>query len=145
MSKSGRIGVVQGSADKANAPLGSSEGAARLPDYHSQKNADATAFQLPKMLKLIAALWLAAVPLTAQADDVCMPAAELEAALIDWYGEEPADEGPSDTVLWRSATGSTWTVVRYFQDGTACAIDSGVGGYAKEQYGATVKIARLEE
>ena len=150
-SKSGRIGIVLGGADKANSPMGSSKRVARLPVpslpeilYVKASRASSSARGLSRFAGLIAACLIATLPGASQAD-VCMPAAELEAALIDWYGEEPVQQGPSDTVLWSTETGSSWTVVRYFKDGTACSIDSGFGGLADAVSPSPVQVARLAE
>jgi hypothetical protein len=106
-------------------------GKTRLPELRSQAELDrrskaACRFAVRNWAwSILVALCLLPVP--AFADDVCMPAAELEAALIDWYGEAPRAEGPAGTVLWVTSDGASWTLVRYEADGTACSIDHGVG------------------
>ncbi len=55
-----------------------------------------------------------------------MPATEMEAALIDWYQENPAEEVRHDIVLWTSQGGETWTLVKYRSDGVACTLENGV-------------------
>jgi hypothetical protein len=59
------------------------------------------------------------------ASEVCMPSDEMEAALIDWYGERPVQANSSNIVLWKSEGGETWTVVKYNPDGTACTLQHG--------------------
>ena len=54
-----------------------------------------------------------------------MQSNELEAALIDWYEERPAQEYPHNIVLWKSANGATWTLVKYDSSGVACTIEQG--------------------
>ena len=49
---------------------------------------------------------------TAMADSVCMSSAEMEASLVDWYGETPvAGQEAKDTQLWASNICPTATVV----------------------------------
>lgn len=63
---------------------------------------------------------------SAFAQNVCMPEMEMEAALIDWYGEEPKGQFSSDKEqLWASDENGTWTVVRSLADGNACVIAQG--------------------
>lgn len=64
-------------------------------------------------------------PLAGHADVVCLPDAELEAALIDWHGEQPSEQLGQDIVIWTSEGGATWTMVKYHDDGTACRLESG--------------------
>lgn len=52
-----------------------------------------------------------------------MQSNELDAALIDWYEERPAQEYPHNIVLWKSANGATWTLVKYDSSGVACTIE----------------------
>jgi hypothetical protein len=59
------------------------------------------------------------------ASEICMPADEMEAALLDWYDEHPDQENPSEIALWKSDGGETWTIVRYNDDGTACTLHHG--------------------
>jgi hypothetical protein len=61
----------------------------------------------------------------ASASEVCMPSDELKAALIDWYAESPVQVNSSNTILWKSEGGETWTVVKYNPDGTACTLQHG--------------------
>jgi len=57
---------------------------------------------------------------------VCMPAAEMEAALIDWYGERPVPENASEKEkLWVSDRTGTWTMVEYRTSGQACVLAQG--------------------
>ena len=76
----------------------------------------------------VTALLATSIPATsAFADDnVCMSSEELEASLIDWYGEEPvepASNGPNQ--MWVSETTGTWTLVQYSGNGTACVLSTG--------------------
>jgi hypothetical protein len=60
------------------------------------------------------------------AGDVCMPAPEMKAALIDWYGERPVAAPSADRKqLWVSQTSGTWTLVRTFSDGISCVLAQG--------------------
>ena len=61
-----------------------------------------------------------------QGSDVCMPAPELKASLIDWYAERPV-EGQKDLKqqLWASEQTGSWTVVKFFTDGRACVMAQG--------------------
>ena len=64
------------------------------------------------------------------ADDskVCMEASELEAAIVDWYNETLVSWEGSDTYVWASGVGGTWTVVQYTSNGSkefACVIGQG--------------------
>lgn len=68
---------------------------------------------------------ISVVPYWAEAGQACIPASEAEAALIDWYGEAPVQDGPNNTVLWVSSDRSTWTVLKYTRDGFACRVDHG--------------------
>ena len=87
-----------------------------------------------RCLKAIAAFWCLILRLflvfllssQAQAEVICMAADDLEAALIDWYGEHPSRELSSEIVLWKSNDGHTWTVVEYLSDGRACSLLSGM-------------------
>lgn len=71
------------------------------------------------------------------AEEICMPAAELEASLIDWYGEKPVAEGPRGLVVWSSDEGNTWTLVAYKANGTACALEQG------RDWNGAVSVAQL--
>ncbi len=63
---------------------------------------------------------------SAMAQQVCMTADEMGAALIDWYGETP-NAAPSETreQLWVSEETGTWTMVKTYSDGQACVIAQG--------------------
>jgi len=59
---------------------------------------------------------------------VCTNAAELEASLVDWHNETLASWNGSDTYVWSSGVGGSWTVVKYVGSGSdmiACVIDQG--------------------
>lgn len=80
-------------------------------------------------LSLALALGLSATLVGAQEgsnQDVCMPAEEMKASLVDWYGEtpvaEPSDEGEQ---MWASDRSGTWTMVKLMADGNACVIAQG--------------------
>ena len=82
------------------------------------------------MKPLISALAIAtsltlAAP-AAQAEQVCMNADEMAAALIDWYGESPvAAPDENRQQIWASSATGTWTMVRTFSDGSACVLAQG--------------------
>ncbi|MEX0311573.1 MAG: hypothetical protein AB3N17_15160 [Tateyamaria sp.] len=60
------------------------------------------------------------------ADPVCMEATEMEAALIDWYGETPVGGAWSDDQqLWASEASGTWTLMHLLPDGRACVLSQG--------------------
>lgn len=99
------------------------------------------------MLLCAAAPVLAALPSVARADEpVCMRAGEMEAALIDWYGEYPTPvhrETASATIrLWAAPQSGTWTMVKYLIDGTACVIAEGEDWGGPKQGDALVALAR---
>lgn len=63
---------------------------------------------------------------TAMADSVCMSSAEMEASLVDWYGETPvAGQEAKDTQLWASERNGTWSLVQYLPDGNSCVLETG--------------------
>ena len=81
-------------------------------------------------MKRIATLICASlsVPASAWADTVCMAVVEMEAALIDWYGEAPVPGAvASDQQLWASEATGTWTLMGLNNDGTACVLGQGAG------------------
>jgi len=60
------------------------------------------------------------------AQNVCMSATEMEASLIDWYGEAPVDGSATDsTEIWASDDTGTWTLVQYLADGQSCVLAQG--------------------
>ncbi|MEL6452826.1 MAG: S-adenosyl-L-homocysteine hydrolase [Pseudomonadota bacterium] len=72
------------------------------------------------------ALTLGGAATGAVASNVCMPAAEMEASLIDWYGETPVDGSDSETTqIWASDQSGTWTLVQYLADGQSCVLAQG--------------------
>lgn len=75
----------------------------------------------------ILTLLLGGKPLAAQDAPVCMNAFEMEAALIDWYGESPVEPGANGSMIWASRNGETWTEVSYREDGQSCVIAQGTG------------------
>lgn len=67
----------------------------------------------------------------AQADQTCMTAGEMDAGLIDWYGERPVESTDDGRmVLWQNDDAGTWTLVSYRPSGMACTLDSGVTALA---------------
>jgi len=88
------------------------------------------------MTRLISILALAiatgggTVSETRAAQPVCLDASELEATLIDMYGEYPQPgvtrTATAVTQIWASPRTGTWTLVKYLADGTACAVDEGL-------------------
>lgn len=85
----------------------------------------------PVNLTLSMALVLGLSATAASAQDVsghqvCMPAEEMKASLVDWYGEtpvaEPSQEGEQ---MWASDRTGTWTMVRLLADGNACVVAQG--------------------
>ena len=80
----------------------------------------------PLFFTLVAALGLGTISSTAQAEQVCMTADEMQSALIDWYGEEPVTEPTDDNrQLWASNRTGTWTMVKTLADGNACVVAQG--------------------
>lgn len=78
-------------------------------------------------MKLIIALF-ATLPGMAMADPetVCMPAGDMDAGLVDWYGEAVTSQSPDGTLaLWQNAETGSWTLVEYAATGLACAVNSG--------------------
>ncbi|MFT6676870.1 MAG: hypothetical protein ACJAVM_003076 [Sulfitobacter sp.] len=74
----------------------------------------------------ISALVFSLAASAANAGDVCMPAGELKASLIDWYGEQPiAEPTEKHEQLWASKQTGTWTMVKTLADGNACVIGQG--------------------
>lgn len=78
---------------------------------------------------LAAGLGLAWGSANAQEPSVCMSADDMEAGLIDWYGEHALTQSADGTlVLWKNLRSGSWTIVSYLANGEACAIDSGEEG-----------------
>ena len=72
------------------------------------------------------ALMTSVTPIVAMAREMCTTAHEMEASLIDWYGEtlvEGADR--LELQMWASQATGTWTLVRYLPDGNACTVAHG--------------------
>ena len=80
----------------------------------------------PSIFTISAAVFMALSPLPAKAEQVCMMAGEMKAALIDGYGERPIAQ-PTDNKqqLWASAATGSWTMLRFYSDGSACVIAQG--------------------
>lgn len=58
-----------------------------------------------------------------------MPADEMEAGLIDWYGEHAALESADGAlVLWKNQNSGSWTILAYRANGDACAVEMGDEG-----------------
>ena len=105
-----------------------------LPELRSQSELDIATYQAMMPSKLGKCIkwfrWagfflMISFTAAAHATEFCMPSDELEAALIDWYGEHPVEESSDNIVLWASQGGETWTVVQYNADGTACTLGQG--------------------
>jgi hypothetical protein len=80
----------------------------------------------PVFSTLTFVLALGAAATTAAAEDVCMPAGEMKAALIDWYGERPVPgESQGSSQVWASSTTGTWSMVKFMGDGNACVTAQG--------------------
>ena len=62
------------------------------------------------------------------ADTVCLSLDELNAALVDWYGETMVGAVyDQQEHLWISARTGTWTMASISSDGTACVTAQGLG------------------
>lgn len=77
------------------------------------------------------------------AQQVCMSADEMGAALIDWYGETPIN-APTESreQTWVSQATGTWTVVKTFADGQSCVVAQGddwIQGMDQEQIVAALR------
>jgi len=82
------------------------------------------------VLYTTAALFAFSLPVFADAPagdaQVCMDSAELEAALIDWYGEAPVPgQAEANRKLWAAGIGGTWTVISYGANGQGCVVGQG--------------------
>ncbi|MDJ0857468.1 MAG: S-adenosyl-L-homocysteine hydrolase [Dinoroseobacter sp.] len=65
----------------------------------------------------------ALLPFAAAASDGCMLADEMDATLVDWYGERVvAQTQNGNAALWRNELTGSWTIVEYFEDGLACVL-----------------------
>lgn len=75
-------------------------------------------------ISFVAATVLSATSLSAQ--EVCMSTAEMEAGLVEWYGETPVEGTRTDTTtIWASEQTGTWTLVQYLADGQSCVLAQG--------------------
>ncbi|SFB04468.1 hypothetical protein SAMN05421688_2491 [Poseidonocella pacifica] len=77
-----------------------------------------------QMIKIFISSLMLAAPAAAQ---TCMDAQELEASLIDWYGETPVGAQDTDFQVWASETSGTWSMVEYRETGEACVLSTGEG------------------
>ncbi len=65
-------------------------------------------------------------PAAVLASENCMVAEEMDASLVDWYGERVvAQTETGDTVLWQNDLTGSWTVVEYHDSGLACVLGFG--------------------
>ena len=81
-----------------------------------------------KLFALSATLLAATVSLAqANSQPICMSTTELEASLVDWYGEQPVRQINENSVLWASQQKGSWTVVTHKQNRTSCVIEQGEG------------------
>ena len=79
-------------------------------------------------LVVILGLILVAAPVPGRAGWLCMPLDELNAALVDWYGETLVNTASRDKErLWMSAQTGTWTRAVIRSDGNACVTGQGDG------------------
>ena len=77
----------------------------------------------PAILTVISLVTLSGAAL---AQTPCMSAPEMEAGLIDWYGEAPVEGAPrARAQMWASEETGTWTLVQYLADGNACVVAQG--------------------
>ena len=80
------------------------------------------------MIKISILYLLLSVSAVAQTPPVCMPHEELDASLIDWYGERAVSQSDDGRwILWRNANTTSWTVVEYLENGLACTSAHGIG------------------
>lgn len=78
------------------------------------------------MKRLILGLVTATLTATAAASDtICMKTADLEAGLIDWYGEVPVRQISGTAMLWKSELAGTWSIVEKRMNGISCTIETG--------------------
>jgi hypothetical protein len=110
----------------------------KLNDFADRQVRKKKIASTPAMACMIFAM-IAPVPAHARSSGVCMQSAELEAALIDWYQEQPAEVTGHDIVLWKSQGGETWTLVKYRSDGVACALKNGTDWHGFQS------LARFDE
>ena len=83
------------------------------------------------------------MPVHAQDRSVCMSTAEMEAALVDWYGETPAQQNDDGSIIWASGIGGTWTIVTYEPNGISCTLAQGDDW--SPNLGGNQLIAQLEQ
>lgn len=79
-----------------------------------------------KQLFALLLLTVTAPTVLAAQDTPCMPTAEAEASLIDWYGERPVSGSQEEgAVLWTAGYGQSWTLLSYQADGMSCTLAQG--------------------
>ncbi|WP_092077045.1 hypothetical protein [Poseidonocella sedimentorum] len=64
-----------------------------------------------------------------------MSSGELEAGLVDWYGERPVEPASGARQLWASEVSGSWSLVEYRGDGRACVLRTGDGWAPAEEPG----------
>ena len=80
----------------------------------------------PVFSTFVIALVMGSIGSRAAAEDVCTPAEELKASLIDWYAERPvAEPDANGQQVWASERTGTWTMVAFEDDGVACVVAQG--------------------
>tara|TARA_R110001632_G_scaffold106048_3_gene215626 strand:- start:241 stop:558 length:318 start_codon:yes stop_codon:yes gene_type:complete len=98
----------------------------------------------PVISTLVLTFAIGAVSAPAFAGEVCMPAQELKASLVDWYGEEPVPNQQDGNVqVWASEMTGTWSAVKTLSDGTACVTAQGTDWMAGLETQQTI-IAALD-
>jgi hypothetical protein len=99
------------------------------PDYSMERFAFSKVLSTkePRMKPAIFTLMTLMITTPALAsENVCMSAPEMEASLIDWYGEAPvAGSGSETTQMWAADATGSWTLVQYLADGNACVLAQG--------------------
>ncbi|MEM8582158.1 MAG: hypothetical protein AAGA38_08195 [Pseudomonadota bacterium] len=62
-------------------------------------------------------------PAAALASDGCMLADEMDATLVDWYGERVVAQTENGAAaLWQNDLTGSWTLVEYRENGLACVL-----------------------
>ncbi len=80
----------------------------------------------PVLKTLALGLTFSGLAVAAQAQDVCIPAGEMRAALLEWHAERPlpGQEGQARQ-LWVSDRTGSWTMINFKSTGTACVTAQG--------------------